>query len=655
MKLNEDINAGAFVAYHRTSLNKMGGDINNVKNGFIPGSGEMYGNGTYCTYELNQQLKDSMRKIYGNIIIEFKIPSNGKFLILDYDQAKKVYGNRYTFLEQLKQIMGGYFNKFYRKNYDLINIIIKEIDNKKYTNKLCEKIIWGSDGLIEHIDGIVFTGKSDGKVIVVYNTNIVKPIRYTLDDGETWKSLVDKTSYGIGKTNILQNKLLNNIKNVVINDKFLTNDEKLNYVSHIIKNGDVDSEFLLNDLLFSWCSSELKMVYFKKVIDDNYALTTKQFKWYPYEFKLIYAKKRQLTYGQFKICDNNLKLKYIEKPYVFLSEDMVELLSNNLKLIYKEKKLSERKKLNENYHVSFDSRVWVSKLVEMINKMDETKFRIDGRKFPEEYSKFPVDYFYINGDNGVTEYDEHKSGYNKDGLYCVYLSLDRYNRETGINHELHHAYEDYQRISKNKKRTSETKEVKELFSKDGYNVILGKEPKVGYFRFVLYFLYMSTKVESNAYIQNIYDGGSFSYQIYKQFKEMLNINFNRYKNGNTNEYWLELKKLDIPIVSKFNDYIEFLTWCERKIQYRAGLFLKKVNKINYIKKHPINEEIKLDIKVGDTLLGGKFKNKKIVVKEIGKNDKGEITINGKTLLRYRIIKNKLNENYRHIPDDEIIL
>ena len=52
----------------------------------------------------------------------------------------------------------------------------------------------------------------------------------------------------------------------------------------------------------------------------------------------------------------------------------------------------------------------------------------------------------------------------------------------------------------------------------------------------------------------------------------------------------------------------------------------------------INEMIKLDIKVGDTIMGGKFKNKKVVVKTIGKNEKGDITINGKPLLRFRIIE-----------------
>jgi len=50
------------------------------------------------------------------------------------------------------------------------------------------------------------------------------------------------------------------------------------------------------------------------------------------------------------------------------------------------------------------------------------------------------------------------------------------------------------------------------------------------------------------------------------------------------------------------------------------------------------EDITIPINVGDEILGGKFKNKKIKVKEIGENEKGDITINGKPLLRFRIPK-----------------
>ena len=57
----------------------------------------------------------------------------------------------------------------------------------------------------------------------------------------------------------------------------------------------------------------------------------------------------------------------------------------------------------------------------------------------------------------------------------------------------------------------------------------------------------------------------------------------------------------------------------------------------------VREDITIPINVGDIVLGGKFKNKKIKVKKIGKNEKGDITINGKSLLRFRIIPQELEE------------
>jgi hypothetical protein len=51
----------------------------------------------------------------------------------------------------------------------------------------------------------------------------------------------------------------------------------------------------------------------------------------------------------------------------------------------------------------------------------------------------------------------------------------------------------------------------------------------------------------------------------------------------------------------------------------------------------LSEIIKVPIEIGDTVLGGKFKNKRIVVKSIGKNDKGDITINNKPMMKFRIL------------------
>ena len=46
----------------------------------------------------------------------------------------------------------------------------------------------------------------------------------------------------------------------------------------------------------------------------------------------------------------------------------------------------------------------------------------------------------------------------------------------------------------------------------------------------------------------------------------------------------------------------------------------------------------LDIQIGDTILTGKFKNKRVVVKEFGVDDKGQPTINGRPILNFRIAK-----------------
>ncbi len=71
------------------------------------------------------------------------------------------------------------------------------------------------------------------------------------------------------------------------------------------------------------------------------------------------------------------------------------------------------------------------------------------------------------------------------------------------------------------------------------------------------------------------------------------------------------------------------------------------------------EDIKVPIEIGDTVLGGRFKNKKTIVKKIGKNKKGDITINDKPLLKYRIIKESLQEDvdyyFRHLEDDNFVI
>ena len=50
------------------------------------------------------------------------------------------------------------------------------------------------------------------------------------------------------------------------------------------------------------------------------------------------------------------------------------------------------------------------------------------------------------------------------------------------------------------------------------------------------------------------------------------------------------------------------------------------------------ESIPIDVKVGDVILTGRFKNKRTVVKKIGKDKYGHPTINGKSILKFKIEK-----------------
>ena len=52
----------------------------------------------------------------------------------------------------------------------------------------------------------------------------------------------------------------------------------------------------------------------------------------------------------------------------------------------------------------------------------------------------------------------------------------------------------------------------------------------------------------------------------------------------------------------------------------------------------IAEALELDIEKGDVILTGRFKNKRTIVKDIGKDDLGQPTVNGMKALSFRIEK-----------------
>jgi len=102
------------------------------------------------------------------------------------------------------------------------------------------------------------------------------------------------------------------------------------------------------------------------------------------------------------------------------------------------------------------------------------------------------------------------------------------------------------------------------------------------------------------------------------------------------------------------------------VQGDSGDVMRTINlKTNYLslfykkKIRDIGEKIEIPIEIGDTVLGGRFKNKRMIIKKIGKNKKGDITINDKPLLKFRLVKESLQEDVdyylRHLEDDNFLI
>ena len=74
---------------------------------------------------------------------------------------------------------------------------------------------------------------------------------------------------------------------------------------------------------------------------------------------------------------------------------------------------------------------------------------------------------------------------------------------------------------------------------------------------------------------------------------------------------------------------------------QAAVYRSYINKMKKKTKKK-NEDINIPVEIGDTILTGRFKNKKVVVKSIDKDEHGMPTINGKKITTFRVLKNKTN-------------
>ena len=86
----------------------------------------------------------------------------------------------------------------------------------------------------------------------------------------------------------------------------------------------------------------------------------------------------------------------------------------------------------------------------------------------------------------------------------------------------------------------------------------------------------------------------------------------------------DITKIAQVVGYKFLDYID----ADDSVDSSKGEELKPTG---------LTEDINLPINIGDTIMMGRFKNKKVVVKTINFNDKGDLLINGRSAARFRLV------------------
>ena len=202
--INEKVYSEIMVAYHRTKNNPENSpllELGIMKHTNLTAS---YGTGLYSTYKLEDQNDDRMKALYGDYIIKGKINLRN-FVILD-EEVYQTINRDESFEEYIKNIdynIASYKKLSKRDGYDSdlwkkINIVKKggeeyydDDENDRFhlshTSEIASEY-WEkfkSSGY----DGVIFTGRRDGHVVVAWKKNSFLPFGYSTDDGMSWNKL----------------------------------------------------------------------------------------------------------------------------------------------------------------------------------------------------------------------------------------------------------------------------------------------------------------------------------------------------------------------------------------------------------------------------------------------------------------------------------
>jgi hypothetical protein len=249
-----------------------------------------------------------------------------------------------------------------------------------------------------------------------------------------------------------------------------------------------------------------------------------------------------------------------------------------------------KKQINEVAGISFESRDWADIIYDeiMSNPEEKTRLTIDGYDYPEAFNSFPIDYVVIDYYDKITGYGQDYSGYDNDGNYIVHLYVQPklvmgqggYTLKSALNHEMRHAWEDYNRRSKGLPSIDDTKESKELYTKD-FIRLMSDDKVVGPIKDILKYFYYLSKLETGPYMENVYDQNpayeslvrDIATKDFESFKDRFDLELNWHL-INTN--------YDIPFTKKFKSATDFIDYSAKELRKRANKVIKKINKVKYV-------------------------------------------------------------------------
>jgi hypothetical protein len=243
------------------------------------------------------------------------------------------------------------------------------------------------------------------------------------------------------------------------------------------------------------------------------------------------------------------------------------------------------------YNQGQEENRWAN-LYSWVNRPSIDKIEIDGTEHPEVYEKFKVDKWVITN-SGRIEYDHWKSGYDEDGKYVVYLNMPMSSvGGSALVHEIKHAYDDWNRISKGYPAIRDSWEIKNIYTKDFEKLVLGGSYKLSpMLHPIIRYYYLGSKLESPAYIENVYDYSGLGGDYRETAKKIMNFKASNFLNKKgqpakgLQESWEKLiKEYDIPLFRRFPNVVDFLNYTEKYFNKRGRDIIKRIDKMRYVHK-----------------------------------------------------------------------